>query len=422
MTTPKPRGPWLWAYRQLSRLIPLFAVPLLRRRLRSGKEDPGRWREKLGFASLPRPDAPLVWCHAVGLGEVLALRGLISAMARQRPELRFLVTSTARSSAQVLASNLPPGTVHQFLPLDAPAYVSRFLDHWHPALSVWAEQELWPGAVAAAHARGIPLALVNARITARSHARRRRLRPLYRELLSCFALISAQEPASARRLLDLGAPSVRVHGSFKPAAPPLTVGWQALGRLRRLLAGRRVWLAASTHPGDEQQVIRAQVQLIGKGWLLIIAPRDPRRADTVAAAFSAAGLRYQRRSLGQLPTPQDSVWLADSFGEMGLWYRLADVALVGGGFDSIGGHNPWEPASLGVPVLHGPDVANFLNDYTTLDGADAARCVASGALAEAVQQCDLPQVAARASVLVRQARGQLAPLARDLSLLMQAPR
>ena len=420
MTRSRCLGPWLWFYRQLSRLIPLFAVPLLRRRLRRGKEDPGRWREKLGFASLPRPAAPLVWCHAVGVGEVLALRGLIRAMARQRPELRFLVTSTARSSAQVLASNLPPGTVHQFLPLDAPAYVGRFLDHWRPALSVWAEQELWPGAVAAVHARGIPLALVNARITAGSHARRRRFRPLYRDLLSCFDLISAQEPASAGRLLDLGASTVRVHGSFKPAAPPLTVDWQELGRLRRLLAGRRVWLAASTHPGDEQQVIPAQVQLREKGWFLILAPRDPRRADTIAAALSAAGLRHQRRSHGQVPTPKDSVWLADSFGEMGLWYRLAEAALVGGGYDSIGGHNPWEPASLGVPVLHGPDVANFLNDYTTLDCADAARCVAPGDLAEAVQQGDLPQVAARASVLVRQARGQLAPLARDLLLLMQA--
>ena len=420
MTIPKPIGPWLWAYRQLSRLIPLFAVPLLRRRLRRGKEDPARWREKLGFSSRPRPDGPLVWCHAVGLGEVLALRGLISAMARQRPELRFLVTSTARSSAQVLGSNLPPGTVHQFLPLDAPAYVGRFLDHWRPALSVWAEQELWPGAVAAAHARGIPLALVNARITAGSHARRRRLRPLYRQLLHCFALISAQEPASAGRLQDLGAPTVRVHGSFKPAAPPLTVDWQELGRLRRLLAGRRVWLAASTHPGDDQQVIPAQALLREKGWLLILVPRDPRRADTIAAALSAAGLSYQRRSFGPLPSPRDSVWLADSYGELGLWYRLAEVALVGGGFDRIGGHNPWEPASLGVPVLHGPDVANFFNDYTTLDGADAARCVASGVLAEAVQQCDLPQVAARASAVVRQSRGQLAPLARDLLLLMQA--
>jgi 3-deoxy-D-manno-octulosonic-acid transferase len=401
-------------------LIPLFSVPLLRRRLRRGKEDPGRWREKLGVASLRRPDGPLVWCHAVGLGEVLALRGLINAMARQRPELRFLVTSTARSSAQVFAFNLPPGTVHQFLPLDAPAYLSRFLDHWRPALSVWAEQELWPGAVAAVHARGIPLALVNARITARSHARRRRLRPLYRELLSCFALISVQESASAARLLELGAPTVRVHGSFKPVAPPLTVDWQELGRLRRHLAGRRVWLAASTHPGDEQQVFAAQVLLREMGWLLILVPRDPRRADIVASALSAAGLQYQRRSLAQLPTPQHSVWLADSYGELGLWYRLAEVALVGGGFDHIGGHNPWEPASLGVPVLHGPDAANFLSDYMRLDGADAARCVAPGALAEALQQCDLPQVAARASVLVRQARGQLAPLARDLLLLMQA--
>lgn len=415
---PEPPGPWLHVYLLLSRLIPLFARSLLRQRLRRGKEDPGRWQEKLAIASLERPDGPLIWCHAVGLGEVLALRGLIGALARQLPGARFLVTSSARSSAQVFAANLPAGTAHQFLPLDCPAYVGRFLDHWRPNLSIWAEQELWPGAVWATHSRGVPLALVNARVTFRSYTRRRWLRPLYGDLLRRFALISAQEEASAERLRGLGAAVVRVDGSFKPTAPPLAVDGESLQRLLSLKAARRIWLAASTHPGDEGEAIAAQAQLQAKGWLLILAPRDPQRAAEIGAALTAAGLTWVRRSQGEIPGPEHAVWLADTFGEMGLWYRLAEAALVGGGFDRIGGHNPWEPATLGVPVLHGPDGTNFASDYAWLDGADAARCIGPGQLAEALQCSDLPQMAARASDLVHQARSQLDPLARDLLILM----
>jgi 3-deoxy-D-manno-octulosonic-acid transferase len=319
----------------------------------------------------------------------------------------------------VLATNLPPRTVHQFLPLDAPSYLRRFLDHWHPALSVWAEQELWPGAVLAAASRSLPLALVNARLSPAGHRRRCWLRGLYRPLLRCFALISAQDAASAGYLRDLGAPVVRVDGSLKPAAPPLEVDAVELRRLQDLLAGRRVWLAASTHSGDEREAIAAQRRL--PGWLLILVPRDPRRADAIAAQLAAAGLSAVRRSRGETPGPEHAVWLADSYGELGLWYRLAPVALVGGGFDRIGGHNPWEPAALGAAVLHGPDVANFAVDYAMLHAADAARAVSPGHLSTVLQQADLAAVAARASALVHQQQGRLAPLARDLTALIQPP-
>lgn len=216
----------LRAYLLAARALPLLAPWALRRRLARGKEDPARWREKLGEPSLPRPEGPLVWLHAVGLGEVLALRGLIAEMGRQAPGAEFLVTSTARSSAQVLAANLPARCRHQFLPLDAPGYVARFLDHWRPCLSVWAEQEIWPGAVAAADARGIPLALINARITEASHARRIRARGIHADLLARFAVVSAQDTATAARLANLGARDVRVGGSLKPAAPP----WRRIRR------------------------------------------------------------------------------------------------------------------------------------------------------------------------------------------------
>lgn len=413
----RPPGAALRAYLLASSLIPLAAPGLLRRRLARGKEDPARWIEKLGRPGADRPDGRVVWLHAVGLGEVLALRGLIAELAAQAPDLSFLITSTARSSAQVMGANLPPRTQHQFLPLDAPAYLSRFLDHWKPDLSVWAEQEIWPGAVMAAEARGIPLAMVNARISADSHDRRRRARGLFADLLSRFALVAAQDEASAARLADLGARGVQVTGSLKSAAPPLAVDPRDLGHLRGLLEGRRIWVAASTHAGDEAEVLAAFPQLAGR--FLILAPRDTGRATAIAAALTARGIVHVRRSLGQAPGDGTQVLLADSYGEMGLWYRLAEAALIGGGFDRVGGHNPWEAAILGCAILHGPDTANFSADYRQLEQHGAARCVAPGGLAAALTAPDLSAMALRAKALAERAQGSLGPLAGQLLQLMQ---
>jgi 3-deoxy-D-manno-octulosonic-acid transferase len=212
---------------------------------------------------------------------------------------------------------------------------------------------------------------------------------------------------------------VRVDGSLKPAAPPLSVDLQELQRIQLELAGRRIWLTASSHHGDELEAIAAQRQL--PGWLLILVPRDPGRADAIASTLTSANLPFVRRSRGETPGRQHAVWLADSYGELGLWYRLASVALVGGGFDQIGGHNPWEPVALGTAVLHGPDVSNFASDYALLDGADAARCVVSGGLSRALEQPDLAQVATRASRVLRQQQGRLDPLVDALLGLIPAP-
>jgi 3-deoxy-D-manno-octulosonic-acid transferase len=409
-------GLTLNAYLHASRAIPLFAPFLLRRRLVRGKEDPMRWREKLGEPTLSRPDGALIWLHAVGLGEVLALRGLIAQMAELAPYVSFLVTSTARSSAAVFAANLPPRCQHQFLPLDAPSYVARFLGHWRPDMSIWAEQEVWPGMAAAAFARGVPLALVNARLTAKSYRRRLRVRGLYAEILSRFSLVSAQDEGTAGLLKVLGAGNVRIEGDFKAAAPPLSVDDVELNRLRQALLGRRVWVAASTHPGDEAEAIVGAEVLSDR--LLILVPRDIGRADAISATLTARGVQHLRRSMGGIPVSGDRVWIADSYGELGLWYRLAEVALVGGGFDKIGGHNPWEAAALGAAIIHGPDVTNFQTDYAQLHRLDAARPISSGGLAASLAAPDLATVASRAMNLVLAARGNLAPLAHDLLALL----
>lgn len=410
----------LAAYRMVSRALPLAAPLLLRRRLAAGREDPARWREKLGESSEPRPEGPLVWLHAVGLGEVLALRGLIATMAAQRPELSFLVTSTARSSAQVMAANLPPRTLHQFLPVDAPRYLRRFLAHWRPGLSVWAEQDLWPGAVLEADRAGVPLALVNARMNAAAFARRNRARGLYADLLSRFALIAAQDRATADNLAALGAPAPRVTGSLKAAAPPLAANPAELAAMRRALAGRSLWLLASSHEEDEAVALAAHGARLAAApeTLLVIVPRDPPRGPAICAAAEALGLTASRHSLAPHPPVAAQVHVVDAFGALGLWYRLAPLALIGGTFGPTEGHNPWEPAALDCAVLHGPRTANFAADFAQLDGAGAALPVTAATLPQTLAQ-DHGPMAIRAAALSRAAGGSLAPLAADLLGLMR---
>jgi len=411
VTTSDPRsGAQLRSYLALTRAIPLLAPALLKRRLARGKDLPGRWREKLGEPSLPRPEGPLIWLHAVGLGETLALRGLIAALADQAPQAEFLVTSTTRASAEVMAQNLPPRTRHQFLPLDAPAYLARFLDHWRPALSIWAEQDLWPGAVVATAARGIPLALVNARMNAEAYARRRRWTGLYADLFARFRLITAQDDVTARHLQALGAKGVSVTGSLKAAAPPLAADPAKLAEAREMLTGLTPVLLASSHPEDEFVALSA-LRAAHPRPLLLIAPRDPHRGQEIASRVAEHGLTATRRSLGQGPTAD--VWITDTFGEMGLWYRLCAASLIGGTFGPTEGHNPWEPAALGSAILHGPRIANFAGDFAALHQAGAAQPAQPEAVIAALT-ADHSAMAARANALSDAAQGALAPLATDL--------
>ena len=401
--TPKT-GALLRAYLIGVRGFEAFAPSYLRRRLKRGKEDPKRWREKLGEASLQRPKGPLIWLHAVGLGEVMALRGLITTMGSLRPDLSFLVTSSAVSSAQAFAGNTPPRTQHQFLPLDTPGAVARFLDHWHPDLSIWAEQDLWPGAVVAAHRRGIPLALINARMNARAFAARSKYRTLYADLYARFAHTSAQDTQTAQFLRELGATSVDVTGSLKAGAGQLADQPTLHAALSTAFRGRQLWCAATTHDADEQVAIAAQTALFAKdpSQLLIIAPRDPARRDSIVAACAAAGLAVALRSAGQDASQKHAVYLADTFGEMGLWYRLCPTALIGGSLGETGGHNPWEAAYLNCAVLHGPNVANFAADYAVLHSAGAARLVTDApTLAAALQDPHLLEQASRAKALAQ---------------------
>jgi len=362
----RPPGLALRAYGLLARGLGALAPYHLRRRLARGREDATRWREKLGQAGQMRPPGRLVWLHGVGLGEVMALRGVIEAMSRADPALQFLVTSSARSSALVMGANLPARTVHQYLPLDAPQFVARFLDHWQPFLSVWSDQDLWPCAVLEADRRGIPLVFLNARITAESLEKRKYIQYLYADVLERFQFVMAQDKRSADHLASLGAGAVQVSPSIKASAPVLRADGAELDRMQTMFKGRKVWVAASTHPEDEAVAIAAQAQLFAADprWLLLLVPRLPNR-------HLALDIAYVQRSKGE-GLAGEPVYLADTLGELGLWYRLAGAALMGGSFGPVQGHNPWEAAALGCAVLHGPHVENFANDYRLLHDENAA--------------------------------------------------
>jgi 3-deoxy-D-manno-octulosonic-acid transferase len=405
---PHPESKSLRSYRWFTRALAPLAVVHLKRRLRKGREDAARWQEKLGQAGQARPKGRLIWLNAVGVGEVMALRGLIEAMGRADPEAHFLITSSARSSAQVIGENLPARTIHQYLPLDAPAYVARFLDHWQPDLSIWAEQDIWPNAVHACDMRGIPLVLLNARITAASAQKRGIVKSLYRDVLPRFQRVIAQDTASAAHLQDLGAKDVQIMASLKSAAPMLQANAAALADLQNRFKARKVWVAASTHIEDESIAEAAQQILFAAdpSWLLVLVPRDPKRHLALAMPFV-------RRSTGA-DLAGEPIYLADSFGELGLWYRLGSAALIGGSFGAVEGHNPWEAAALGCAVLHGPRIGNFTADYAALHVADAAREVAdAAALAAALQDADLVQQGLRGQSLVRRA-ASLDDLAADV--------
>ena len=365
-------------YGLATRLAEPLAPGLLRRRAAAGREDPDRLGERLGRASRPRPAGALVWLHGVSVGESLSLLALVEGLRARRPDLALLVTSGTRTSADLLARRLPEGVVHQYVPVDGPRAAQRFLDHWRPDLGVFAESELWPNLLQSARRRGTRLALVSARITEGTAATWRRAPASARSLLGLFDLILPQDRASAARLADLGAACGR-ELNLKRAGAPLPFDPAELERLRGLAGGRPVILAASTHPGEEALVAGAAQ---GLGALLILAPRHPERGVEIAAA-----LRAPRRALGQSPGPHDPIWIADTLGEMGLLFRLADLVVMGGSFPSgIGGHNPLEPARLGVPVLTGPDITNSADVYGEMldeacaliacDGADLRRKLA----------------------------------------------
>lgn len=375
----------LLAYRAATTAVSPLAPLLLRLRTDRGKEDPDRVRERLAVPGLDRPAGDLAWAHGASIGETQALLPLVEALVARG--LKVLVTSGTRTSAAILARRLPPGARHQFLPLDVPRMIARFLDHWRPSLVLFAESEIWPNIVLDLDRRGIPLVLVNGRMSPRSFAGWQRAPRVARFLFGRFACCVAQSRPDAERLAALGAPVAGIAGNLKFDIAPLPADPAVVEALSGRLAGRPLWMAASTHPGEEEAVVAAHgaLRTARPGLLTIVAPRHPERGPDVAHYAVSAGLGVARRSQGASPEAARDVYVVDTVGELGLFYRLAPLVFMGGSLVPHGGQNPIEPARLGAALLHGPHVGNFEDVYRALDGAGGALPVADAdALAAAV--------------------------------------
>lgn len=367
------------AYRAATRLgAPLIRRYLDRRRA-AGREDAARFPERMGIPSQARTDGPLVWLHAASLGESLSLLSVIERLRRERPEIALLMTSGTVSSANVLADRLPADVVHQYAPVDRVPWVRRFLDHWRPDMALWVESEFWPAILSEIRSRRIPTVLMNARLSDRSWRLWRRAPWMIRPLLRTFELCMAQSELDADRLRGLGAQRVSCPGNLKFAAPPLPAREEALRELSAAVSTRPRWLAFSTHPGEEEILARAHRLLAQRapGVLTMIAPRHPARGPAIENALRAAGLNAAVRSRREIVEVSTDVFLADTIGELGLFFRTTDIALVGGSLVPHGGQNPIEPALLDCALLHGPHMENFLAIEGELRAAGAAVAVST---------------------------------------------
>lgn len=363
------------AYRGMTRWAAPFAGSILNWRLKRGKEDPERVHERRGIASLERPPGPLVWVHGASVGEVLSVLPVVEHIRAQG--FNVLVTSGTVTAAQMAEQRMPAGTLHQYVPLDSPRFVQSFLNHWRPELALIAESEFWPNLLMEASARGIPVVLVNGRLSLRSFTRWKKAGKTARFLLSNFDLCLAQDREIADRLAQLGARRVLATGNLKFDVMPPPADPHDLQEMKRTVYGRPVFLAASTHRGEDEDVIEAHIEAMERvpNLLTIIVPRHPERGGEIAQLVQEYRLAPAMRSRNHLPDRGTHVYVADTIGELGLFYRLAPVVFMGGSLIRHGGQNPIEPAKLDSAILHGPNVHNFASIYSELNRQRGAATV-----------------------------------------------
>ena len=361
-------------YSLTTRLFSPLAPFLLKRRLARGKEEQGRTGEKLGISSQPRPAGTLVWLHAASVGEATSCLGLIDRLLSKRGDLNILVTTTTLTAAEIMAKRLPRRAFHQYAPLDLPKAIDRFLDYWHPDLAIFAESEIWPNSIVQLYCRKIPIALVNGRLSKRSYKRWRKVPGLIRLLLARFDHISAQSHEDDQRLAALGAYKTFCFGNMKADVTAAEVTQQTLRELKKQIGKRPIWLAASTHRGEEALVLECH-HILKKAFpdiLTLIVPRHRERADEISQIIEAHNFSGTRRSKGSAIGKSTGIYLADTLGELPLFYTLSPISFIGGSLVKVGGHNPIEAIDGGSVVVHGPYVENFKDIYRALDQQNGA--------------------------------------------------
>ena len=363
----------LRAYQKLSTAIVPLAPALINRRLKQGKEDPARIGERRGMSRDVRPHGPLVWIHGASVGEVLAAAALIEKL--RALNIRIHLTSGTVTSAAIVAKRFPADIIHQYVPYDSPRYVTRFLDHWRPSLALFIESDLWPNLILSSAARRLPMVLINGRMSHRSFPRWRRVSGTISALLGRFDVCLAQSQVDAERFTALGSRNVVTTGNLKLDVPAPPADSAKLERLMSVTRGRPIIVAASTHPGEEDILLAAHRTLAGffPSLLSVMVPRHPDRGEAIARTVAASGLHVALRSREELPTAATDIYVADTMGELGLFYRLAPIVFMGGSLVPHGGQNPIEAIKLGASVVHGPHVFNFTDVYEALDSAGGAR-------------------------------------------------
>lgn len=371
----EPMG--LKIYRAASRVAAPVANVALKRRLIAGKESAARIGERRGIASIDRPDGKLIWIHGASVGESLSILPLVESLKAQFPGATFLATTGTTTSAALMKERLPAGAIHQFIPLDHPDFVQAFLNHWRPDAALFVESEFWPNLILSTRKAASFMALVNGRMSPKSFADWQSQPNAIRYILSSFDVILGQDIQNAERLKTLSGRDVDMFGNLKNAAAPLPANAADLAQMRAALAGRPHWLAASTHPGEEEIIIAAHQQLAQEfpGLMTFIAPRHPKRGEEIEAFAKEVAAPVAMRSRGDVIGADTEIYIADTLGELGLFYRLADIAFVGGSITPKGGHNPLEPARIGAAILHGPETFNFVDTYTEMRKAGGAALV-----------------------------------------------
>jgi len=362
----------LQCYRNALRALTPLAPQLVAQRLKRGKEDEARRSERYGIAGVVRPNGQIVWIHGASVGEVLAAAALIERL--RGLGFRVLLTSGTVTSAEIAAKRFAGDVIHQFIPYDFPRFAERFLDFWKPSLALFVESDLWPNLVMVAAQRRIPMMIINGRLSQRSFDRWRHARSTISALLGRFDLCLAQSQGDADRFTELGCPRVVMSGNLKLDVPAPPADQAKLDRFGALTRGRPLIAAASTHQGEEEIVIDIQRRLRERlyGLMTVIIPRHPHRGEGIARLAAAQGLRVAVRSHEQTPSSQIDIYVADTVGELGLFYRAVPIVFMGGSLVPHGGQNPIEAIKLGAAILHGPHVHNFADLYAELDRAGGA--------------------------------------------------
>lgn len=347
-------------YQFVTQFFSPFIDLYLYKRKRDGKEDPKRFRERLGYPSIPRPQGKILWIHAASVGESLSVLPLIKAISEHYSDMNILVTTGTVTSASMLESRLPDKAFHQYVPIDRPFCVRRFLKYWRPAIALWVESELWPNLVVES-SKYCQVILINGRLSQDSFNHWKKYRTLGEQIVSKFSLILAQTKEYAKRYETIGGKRVKYVGNLKYDSPALPSDSKKMGDIVSLIGERHVWVAASTHDGEED--ILADTHLVLKETypdiLTIIVPRHPKRAESIKKAMATKDLSVALRSAGEELSSDIDIYLADTMGELGLFYRLTSIVFIGGSLVPHGGQNPLEAARLDCAIVFGPHMDNF---------------------------------------------------------------